>query len=311
MKTNEERFSGLMDYIDSLSRIHPSDIPDIDLYMDQVTTFMDAHLASSRRLGEDRVLTKTMINNYAKNNLLPPPEKKKYSKNHILLLTFIYYFKNVLSFKDIEQILSPIAAGHFESGSSPELAGIYEEVFSLEAEQRARLTEDVRAKFESAMKTFSCEPSPDRSGQTAGHGQPGTGSRESGRPEDKTGRQTGTDSRQTDGQTDRDSRQTDGQTAGQADRDSGQSNGKTCKEQPGSENGRPLESQTAGQQQDGRDDRQTDGKPAFADREYLRLFSFICELAFDVYLKKQMLELIAEQLRQEAPAEGKKKKERK
>lgn len=243
MKTNEERFSDLMDYIGSLSRIHPSDIPDIDLYMDQVTTFMDAHLASSRRLGENRVLTKTMINNYAKNNLLPPPEKKKYSKNHILLLTFIYYFKNVLSFKDIEQILSPIAAGHFESGSLPELAGIYEEVFSLEAEQRARLTEDVRAKFESAMKTFSCEPSPDHSGKTGRPGQPD--GRESGQP------------------------------------------------------------------QDGRDDRTADGKPAFADQEYLRLFSFICELAFDVYLKKQMLELIAEQLRQEAPAEGRKKKERK
>ena len=82
-----------MAYLDSVTRINPSDIPAIDLYMDQVTTFMDTHLSASKRFGEDKILTKTMINNYAKNNLLPPPEKKKYSKNHILLLIFIYYFK--------------------------------------------------------------------------------------------------------------------------------------------------------------------------------------------------------------------------
>lgn len=93
MKTNEERLQDLMAYLDSVTRINPSDIPAIDLYMDQVTTFMDTHLSASKRFGEDKILTKTMINNYAKNNLLPPPEKKKYSKNHILLLIFIYYLK--------------------------------------------------------------------------------------------------------------------------------------------------------------------------------------------------------------------------
>ena len=67
----------------SLSRIDyikPEEVPNIPLYMDQVTTFMDAQLASSKRYPEDKILTKTMINNYAKNDLLPPPLKKKYSK---------------------------------------------------------------------------------------------------------------------------------------------------------------------------------------------------------------------------------------
>lgn len=86
----------LQDLLDSLSKVdgvHPEDVPNIDLYMDQVTTFMDARLASSKRYEEDKILTKTMINNYAKNHLLPPPEKKKYSKEHMLVLIFIYYFK--------------------------------------------------------------------------------------------------------------------------------------------------------------------------------------------------------------------------
>ena len=59
--------------LDSLSRIDyikPGDIPNIPLYMDQVTTFMDAQLSSSRRYESDKILTKTMINNYAKNDLL-------------------------------------------------------------------------------------------------------------------------------------------------------------------------------------------------------------------------------------------------
>ena len=54
---------------------------------------MDKRLAKSRRYDNDKILTKTMINNYAKNDLLPPPVKKKYSKEHMLLLIFIYYFK--------------------------------------------------------------------------------------------------------------------------------------------------------------------------------------------------------------------------
>ncbi len=57
---------------------------------------------------DDKILTKTMINNYAKNNLLPPPVKKKYSKEHLLVMIFIYYFKNFLSIKDIETMLTPI-----------------------------------------------------------------------------------------------------------------------------------------------------------------------------------------------------------
>ena len=59
-----------------MDHIRPSEIPNIDLYMDQVTSFMNDHLQNSRRFEDDKILTKTMINNYAKNKLLPPPIKK-------------------------------------------------------------------------------------------------------------------------------------------------------------------------------------------------------------------------------------------
>ncbi len=77
--------------IQNIDFIKPEDIPNIDLYMDQVTTFMDEHLASSKRFDDDKILTKTMINNYTKNKLIPPPQKKKYSKEHMCLLIYILF----------------------------------------------------------------------------------------------------------------------------------------------------------------------------------------------------------------------------
>ena len=105
--------SGITDILHRIDYIKPEDLPNIDLYMDQVTTFMDSQLEASKRYPEDKILTKTMINNYAKNNLIPPPEKKKYTKEHILCLIFIYYFKNILSISDIQRILNPITDKYF------------------------------------------------------------------------------------------------------------------------------------------------------------------------------------------------------
>ena len=106
----------VMEKARQIDYIRPEDLPNIDLYMDQVTTFMDEQLSSTRRKPEDKILTKTMINNYAKNKLLPPPDKKRYSREHILMLTFIYYFKNILSISDIQTLLSPLAEKYFRTG---------------------------------------------------------------------------------------------------------------------------------------------------------------------------------------------------
>ena len=175
--------------------------------MDQVTTFMEKHLGELKRYPEDKVLTKTMINNYAKNNLLPSPVKKKYTQEHILLLVFIYYFKNLLSFTDIETVLSYVTEHHFDTDDESSLAEIYTKVFSMEHGQMDRLKEDVKEKFEKAKETFP------------------SGAEGSAEPE---------------------------------------------------------------------------------NAESLQLFGFICELAFDVFLKKQMIERLADELRAENPPKKKK-----
>ena len=107
-KDNQEFVNSLLQRLAKLNYIKPGDVPNIDLYMDQVTTFMDEHLSDVKRYEDDKILTKTMINNYTKNDLLPPPVKKKYSKEHIYVLTFIYYLKNILSISDIQKLFKSI-----------------------------------------------------------------------------------------------------------------------------------------------------------------------------------------------------------
>lgn len=141
--------------ISRIDYIKPDEIPGIDLYMDQVTTFMENHLSSSKRHPEDKVLTKTMINNYAKNHLLPPPVKKKYSREHILMLTFIYYFKNIMSINDIQVLLGPIAEEFFPGNGSLKLQEVYQETMDLELEQIEPLIKDVTKKFNKARSSFS------------------------------------------------------------------------------------------------------------------------------------------------------------
>ncbi len=153
MKSNEERLQELIHFLDSLDHIKIEDIPQIDLYMDQVTTFMESHLKDLKRYPDDKVLTKTMINNYAKNRLLPPPVRKKYTQDHILLLIFIYYFKNLLNFNDIETVFSYITEHHFGEKAVP-LSKVYAEVFSLEHSQMERLKDDMSAKFKAAGESF-------------------------------------------------------------------------------------------------------------------------------------------------------------
>ncbi len=159
----ENLLDSIMESLSRIEYIRPEDIPDIELYMDQVTTFMDSRLrTTTRNPGDDKVLTKTMINNYAKNDLLPPPIRKKYSREHVLLLIFIYYFKGVMSINDIQVLLKPIADKYFGKDKEFDLEAVYQEVFSMEREEVELLKEDVRRNYCKAQQTFQEAPGEDQ-----------------------------------------------------------------------------------------------------------------------------------------------------
>lgn len=158
----KDMLNSILESISRISYIKPEEIPEIDLYMDQVTTFMESHLSSSRRHEGDKILTKTMINNYAKNNLLPPPVKKKYSKEHLLMLTFIYYLKNILCINDIQTLLDPISENYFSGDGSMDMTELYNEIMNLELKQIEPLAKDVTKNINLPAVLLSTQPKKNR-----------------------------------------------------------------------------------------------------------------------------------------------------
>ena len=161
--STEDLLNSIMESLDRITYVRYEDIPNIDLYMDQVTTFMDEKLQSTtRNPGEDKILTKTMINNYAKNDLLPPPIMKKYSYEHMMILIMIYYLKGILSFHDIQEVLDPITKKYFGSEESFNLEAIYKEAFNIEDIQKDAVKEDISENIKRAMTMFTDAPEEDR-----------------------------------------------------------------------------------------------------------------------------------------------------
>lgn len=151
----DDFLNSIMASMDRTKQVDVNDIPNIDLYMDQLLTFMDESLRkSSRHPGVDKILTKTMINNYAKNDLLPPPVKKKYSKDHIILLMFIYYYKNMMSFSDIQTLFEPIYKRFGKDDEDINLKDIYKTIYDEQEEIIATLKKDIERKYKIAQESF-------------------------------------------------------------------------------------------------------------------------------------------------------------
>lgn len=130
---NKEEILKFIDDLEIDNKIQLKDIPDLDLYMDQVIQLFEGKLSTLKRNDDDKVLTKTMINNYAKAKLLMSIKNKKYSKEHLILMSLIYDFKGILSISDIKTILDPIVQ-KYEKGESYDLRSLYEKYLEINRE---------------------------------------------------------------------------------------------------------------------------------------------------------------------------------
>jgi len=88
--------------------LRPDEIPAIDLYLDQITSLVSEKLKESAPIFRDRVLTKTMVNNYSKDGLISPVKGKKYAKEHIIQMLLVYSLKNTLSIGEIKRMLQNV-----------------------------------------------------------------------------------------------------------------------------------------------------------------------------------------------------------
>ena len=131
------------------------EMPELDLYMDQVIQLFEGKLSTLKRNDDEKILTKTMINNYAKGKLLLPIKNKKYSKEHLILMAFIYNLKGALSINDIKSSLSEIIESD-ESIDYP-LRELYNCYLEESKDDVNRFKEDVSQKINKIESTISNE----------------------------------------------------------------------------------------------------------------------------------------------------------
>lgn len=85
-----------------------NELPNIDLYIDQLVCLLEEYLSGyikNDNEKEEKIITKTMINNYVKQNIIEPPQNKKYNKEHMASLFVIFVLKQVYSINDIKKII--------------------------------------------------------------------------------------------------------------------------------------------------------------------------------------------------------------
>ncbi len=149
LEFRKEKLLNIIQEISCFKTIDISEIPDIDLYMDQVTTFMEDKLKGFKRMEEDKILTKTMINNYTKNDIIPSPTKKKYSKEHMMLLILTYHMKQILSIGDIHYLLSPITEKvDMEKIAPMEIEKLYNNFLEIQSKEYTTFSEEMLKKID-------------------------------------------------------------------------------------------------------------------------------------------------------------------
>jgi hypothetical protein len=157
-KSFDDVLNSILEEMDNVLNIKSDDIPNIDLYMDQVLSFLDDTLNYTRRStqdGEEKIFTKTMINNYAKNDLLPSPVKKKYSKEHMMTLIFIYYLKSFLSINDVYTLINPITEDYFNGKGSINFEDVYDYILDVGEQRIGLLRKDIQEKYKASLESFS------------------------------------------------------------------------------------------------------------------------------------------------------------
>jgi hypothetical protein len=124
-------------------------LPDMEIYMDQVETFMNRKLSIYKKDEKDKVITKTMIGNYVKHKMLPRPINKKYSKDHLIILSLIFYLKRTFQMEEIEKILDPLITNYnSEFDDKIDLTNLYEGIVKVQEEELLPLGQNVTSIIE-------------------------------------------------------------------------------------------------------------------------------------------------------------------
>jgi hypothetical protein len=151
-----ENINKLLESLHLEKSIKLEDIPNVDLYVDQVVQLFENTYADTTRTDNEKVLTKTMINNYAKGKLFIPIKNKKYSKEHMILISLIYQLKGALSINDIKSSLENINAPLINDDTF-ELNTLYKDYLFLTETNVESFKQDVNNRVKEVNEVSSLE----------------------------------------------------------------------------------------------------------------------------------------------------------
>ena len=106
------------------TELKSSEIPAIDLYVDQILNLISGKLAEGSERYGNRQLTKTMINNYSKDGVISPVKGKKYTREQVAQILYVYSLKNTLSIGEIKRLLQ--GAYGIENFDAADLISLYD-----------------------------------------------------------------------------------------------------------------------------------------------------------------------------------------
>ena len=150
----------LIKWADELEQYKTPDwdsLPDIDLYMDQVITWLERQMSIISSPHEEKNITPAMINNYVKSRVIPRPSKKKYTREHLVYMMAILNLKQVLSLSDIPRLLSQIT-------SDKSVRDLFDEFISIQDEILRQTSIKLRDALESMDENINEEEAEKRLG---------------------------------------------------------------------------------------------------------------------------------------------------
>ena len=96
----------LIDSFNSYKPINSQRLPDIELYMDQMISYLNKQYSNLTQKDDSKAITPSMVNNYVKENVIPKPNHKKYNDNHLSSLLMLMCLKSTFSISEIKDILN-------------------------------------------------------------------------------------------------------------------------------------------------------------------------------------------------------------
>lgn len=94
-------------YMDSFHLPMWEELPDIDLYMDQLVSLVGKYLSLFPEDSQNPIITPSIINNYVRLNVMPAPYRKRYSRKHIAYAVMICFLKQVMTLTEIQKVIPP------------------------------------------------------------------------------------------------------------------------------------------------------------------------------------------------------------